>query len=130
MRITKTICPTHFFDSIRLLFLGSIYSIKALFSSGAFDSLRYFIQCSFICNPSDSNMSPDAGIEPGTVERLQWESNASSTRPDLIHTVTAALCPNTTLITVCLIRFWGRYKLNNNDYERRRRKLILIDENE
>jgi hypothetical protein len=27
----------------------------------------YFIQHCFICRPSDSNVSEDAGIEPGTV---------------------------------------------------------------
>ncbi len=38
----------------------------------------YFIQHCFICRPSDSTVSEDAGIEPMTVAQRHWRSEARS----------------------------------------------------
>ncbi len=44
----------------------------------------FVIQHCFICRPSDSNVSEDAGIEPRTVVRLwHWQPDALTTRIDL-----------------------------------------------
>jgi hypothetical protein len=54
-----------------LLFLTMVWcSLDVLlFSSikGDFGIFQYFIQHGFICRPSDSTVSEDAGIEPGAV---------------------------------------------------------------
>jgi hypothetical protein len=45
----------------------------------------FFIQHCFICRPSDFTVSDVAGIEPRTVELWDWQSDALSTRLDIIH---------------------------------------------
>ncbi len=101
-----------------------IKHIGTLLFSGALDFLKVLYSTHYYLPPSDSTLSENAGIEPGTVERLQWESNASSTRLDLIHSEGSTLYQHySTLTFVSLIRFLGpilfiRYKLNN-DQERR-----------
>jgi hypothetical protein len=52
------------------------------------DFLKYFIQHCFIYCPSDSPVSEDAEIKPRTVVTLAflaWQSDALTTRLDLIH---------------------------------------------
>ncbi len=45
------------------------------------------IQQCFICRPSDSTMSTDAGIEsnPGSLQLVQWQSSALTTKLDIIR---------------------------------------------
>jgi hypothetical protein len=38
-----------------------------------------YIQHCFICRPSDSTVSTDAGIEPRTVALVHWQSDALTT---------------------------------------------------
>jgi len=45
----------------------------------------YRIKHCFICCHSDSTVSEDAGIEPRTVATSHWQSDALTTRLDLIH---------------------------------------------
>jgi hypothetical protein len=45
----------------------------------------YFIQHLFICRPSDSAVSEDAGIEPRLLRLWYWQSDALTTLLDLIH---------------------------------------------
>jgi hypothetical protein len=46
----------------------------------------YDIKHCFICRPSDSIVSEDAGIaNPGQLRLQHWLSHALTTRPDLIH---------------------------------------------
>jgi hypothetical protein len=45
----------------------------------------YVIQHVFICRPSDSTVSEDAGIEPRTVAPLALPANALTTQLDLNH---------------------------------------------
>ena len=47
----------------------------------------YVIQHCFICRPSDSAESEDAGIEPRTVATLALAIRRSTIRLDLIHTL-------------------------------------------
>jgi hypothetical protein len=50
------------------------------------DFLTYFIQYCFICRPSDSTVSEDAGFKPSrTVATLAFYSDAPTTRLDLIN---------------------------------------------
>jgi hypothetical protein len=51
----------------------------------------YCIQHCFICRPSDSTVSEDAGIEPRTVATRHWQSYALTTR--LLNTTTSAHPP-------------------------------------
>jgi hypothetical protein len=52
----------------------------------------YDIQHCFICRPSDSTVSEDAGIEPRTVTTIRhWLSDALTIRLDLIHVYTFLL---------------------------------------
>jgi hypothetical protein len=46
---------------------------------------KYCIQLCFICSPSDSTVSEDAGTVPRTVATWHWQSDALTTRLDLIH---------------------------------------------
>jgi hypothetical protein len=49
--------------------------------------LMCFIQHCFICRPSDSTVSEDAGIEPRTgCDLLHWQSGVLTIRLDLIYT--------------------------------------------
>jgi hypothetical protein len=50
-----------------------------------FFTYMYFIQHCFICRPSDSTVSEDAGNEPRSVATLQWQADALTTRLDLNH---------------------------------------------
>jgi hypothetical protein len=53
---------------------------------GDFWYFQYFIQYCFICCPSDSTVSEDAGIEPKKAVPLRhWLSDALSTQLDLIR---------------------------------------------
>jgi hypothetical protein len=45
----------------------------------------YCIQHCFICHPSDSTVSVDAGMEPGQLRLRYWLSDALTTRLNLIH---------------------------------------------
>jgi hypothetical protein len=54
------------------LFLGGFFSL-------------YCIQHCFICRPSDSTVSEDARSNPGLLRSRHWQSDALTTRPDLIH---------------------------------------------
>ncbi len=45
----------------------------------------YCIQHCFICRPSDSTVSEDAGIEPGLLWLGHWQSDVLTTRLDLVH---------------------------------------------
>ncbi len=54
---------------------------------GLFLFFLYFIQLCFICRPSDSTVSEDAGIEPqGQLRLWRWLSDVLTTGLDLIHT--------------------------------------------
>jgi hypothetical protein len=46
----------------------------------------YFIQHCFICRPSDSTVSVEAGSNPGQSQLRHWLSDALATRLHLIHT--------------------------------------------
>jgi len=46
----------------------------------------YDIKHCFICRPSDSTVSEEAGIDPGTVENLAL-ADALNTRLDFFHTI-------------------------------------------
>jgi hypothetical protein len=60
------------------------YLFFKIFFGGIFYFFSYFIQHCFICRPSDSTVSTDAGIEPRTVAT---DALAVTTRLDLIlHT--------------------------------------------
>jgi hypothetical protein len=47
----------------------------------------YYIQHCFICHPSDSTVPTDARIEPGPLQLVHWQSDALTTRLDLIRTI-------------------------------------------
>ena len=72
-----------------LISAGSI-SLDSTFKGGFFGIFNFFIydtQHCFICRPSDSTVSEDAGIEPRTRLRLRHcLSDALTTQLDLIHT--------------------------------------------
>ncbi len=75
----------------------------------------YVIQYCFICQPSDSTVSEDAGIEPSTVATL-----ALTTRLDLSHPfLTTWIQPNTASTTI--IRCFCPTK-----YENDMRKLLDV----
>jgi hypothetical protein len=44
-----------------------------------------YIQHCFICRLSNSTVPTDAGIEPGPLQLMHWQSDALSTRLDLIR---------------------------------------------
>jgi hypothetical protein len=44
----------------------------------------YYIQHCFICRHSDSTVPTDAGIEPRTLQLVHWQSDALTTRLDII----------------------------------------------
>ncbi len=46
----------------------------------------YCIQHCFICRPSDSTVSEDAGSNPRLLQLWHWQSDALTARLDLIHT--------------------------------------------
>jgi len=52
-----------------------------------FNFFMYDIQNYFICRPSDSKVSEDAGVEPRTVATVlwHWQPDALTSRKDLIH---------------------------------------------
>jgi hypothetical protein len=70
-----------------VLFFGGDF-----FVSFRFFSFWYFIQHCFICRPSDSTVSEDAGIDPRTVATSALtDFDAQTTRLDFIVTVTILL---------------------------------------
>ncbi len=45
----------------------------------------FVVQLCFVCCPSDSTLSDDAGIEPENISTLAWHSDAPTTRLELIQ---------------------------------------------
>ncbi len=52
----------------------------------------YFIQHCFICRPSDSTVSEDAGIEPMTVKTLDWQSDALTAGQTILRLLYTEKC--------------------------------------
>ncbi len=57
----------HFFSPLKSLPTVTLIIICKLLNGGFFGFFQYFIQPCFICRPSDSTVSEDAGIENRTV---------------------------------------------------------------
>ncbi len=62
----------------------------------------YYIQLCFICRPSDSIVPTDAGIDPGPLQLVHWQSDALTTRLDLIRWDRYLYSPS---LWFCLIHF-------------------------
>jgi hypothetical protein len=64
---------------------------KLMSTMSCFYFSMYFIQHCFICRPTDSTVSEDAGIEPRTVATsalaVRRSSHAATSHPHLIHHV-------------------------------------------
>jgi hypothetical protein len=58
-----------------------------IIKGGFFFFSLYCIQHCFIIRPSDSTVSEDAGmgLDPGLLRLRHWQSDALTTRLDLIH---------------------------------------------
>jgi hypothetical protein len=64
----------------------------------------YFIQPCFICRPSDSTVSKDAGIVPRNCCDIgNWQSYILTTRLDLIHKMTFLYCQKKNLSIFTLV---------------------------
>ncbi len=80
-----------------------------LFNRGIFGFFMYvLIQHCFICRPSDSTVSADAGTEPiGQLRLRHWLSEALATRLHLIHILlnseTKSTCPSVSFSIIFLV---------------------------
>ncbi len=64
-------------------YISHFFLFFKYFSGGSFFS--YCIQHCFICRPSNSTVPTDAGIGPGPLQLVHWQSDALTTRLDLIR---------------------------------------------
>ncbi len=78
-----------------------------LITGGFFFKVPYFIQLCFICRPSDSNVSEDAGIEPKRLQLSHWQSDALTIRLDAIPKLD--VIPHPLFLHIGLLVLWLLY---------------------
>ncbi len=85
------------------------------------------IQHCFICRPSDSTESEDAGIEPGQLRLRHWLSYALTTWLDLIHILINCLvgkCPFPARVThIRIFERFSSYMTKHQAFPHRRGNL-------